>query len=140
MVAERFCVRNSGACTVEGVGDHGLEYMTGGRVVILGPTGRNLAAGMFGGVAFVYAPDRDVLRLNCNLELVELESVESAEDIAELKELIQKHADYTGSTVATGMLDSWEQSLSHFVKVMPRDYKRALMELAAESAVAAATN
>ena len=141
MAAERFCVRNSGARTVvEGVGDHGLEYMTGGRVVILGPTGRNLAAGMSGGVAFVYAPDRDVLRLNCNLELVELESVDSAEDVAELKELIQLHADYTGSTVATGILESWEHSLSQFVKVMPRDYKRALTELAAESEVASATD
>ena len=109
---ERFCVRNSGArAVVEGVGDHGLEYMTGGRVVILGPTGRNLAAGMSGGVAFVYAPDRDVLRLNCNLELVELElQVESAEDIEELKQLIQQHADYTGSTVALGILESWVQS------------------------------
>jgi glutamate synthase (NADPH/NADH) large chain len=141
MAAERFCVRNSGARTVvEGVGDHGLEYMTGGRVVILGPTGRNLAAGMSGGVAFVYAPDRDVLRLNCNLELVELESVDSAEDAAELKELIQLHADYTGSTVATGILESWEHSLSQFVKVMPRDYKRALTELAAEAEVASATD
>ena len=141
MAAERFCVRNSGAQTVvEGVGDHALEYMTGGRVVILGPTGRNLAAGMSGGVAFIYAPDRDVLRLNCNLELVELESVESAEDSAELKELIQRHADYTGSTVAKGILETWEQSLGQFVKVMPRDYKRALAELAAESKVAVATN
>ncbi len=141
MAAERFCVRNSGAQTVvEGVGDHALEYMTGGRVVILGPTGRNLAAGMSGGVAFIYAPDRDVLRLNCNLELVELESVESAEDSAELKELIQRHADYTGSTVAKGILETWEQSLSQFVKVMPRDYKRALAELAAESKVAVAAN
>jgi glutamate synthase (NADPH/NADH) large chain len=141
MAAERFCVRNSGAQTVvEGVGDHALEYMTGGRVVILGPTGRNLAAGMSGGVAFIYAPDRDVLRINCNLELVELESVESAEDSAELKELIQRHADYTGSTVAKGILETWEQSLSQFVKVMPRDYKRALAELAAESKVAVATN
>ena len=111
-----------------------------GRVVILGPTGRNLAAGMSGGVAFVYAPDRDVLRLNCNLELVELESVDSAEDAAELKELIQLHADYTGSTVATGILESWEHSLSQFVKVMPRDYKRALTELAAEAEVASATD
>ena len=141
MAAERFCVRNSGAQTVvEGVGDHALEYMTGGRVVILGPTGRNLAAGMSGGVAYIYAPDRDVLRLNCNLELVELESVESAGDSAELKELIQRHADYTGSTVAKGILETWEQSLSQFVKVMPRDYKRALAELAAESKVAVATN
>jgi glutamate synthase (NADPH/NADH) large chain len=141
MAAERFCVRNSGAQTVvEGVGDHALEYMTGGRVVILGPTGRNLAAGMSGGVAFIYAPDRDVLRLNCNLELVELESVESAEDSAELKGLIQRHADYTGSTVAISILETWEQSLSQFVKVMPRDYKRALAELAAESKVAVAAN
>ena len=138
MAAERFCVRNSGArAVVEGVGDHGLEYMTGGRVVILGPTGRNLAAGMSGGVAFVYAPDRDVLRLNCNLELVELESVESAEDIEELKQLIQQHADYTGSTVALGILESWAQSLNQFVKVMPRDYKRALAEMAAKAEVAA---
>jgi len=112
--------------------------MTGGRVVILGPTGRNLAAGMSGGVAFVYAPDRDALRLNCNLELVELESVESAEDIEELKQLIQQHADYTGSTVALGILESWVQSLSQFVKVMPRDYKRALAEMAAKPEVAAA--
>ena len=95
---------------------------------------------MSGGVAYIYAPDRDVLRLNCNLELVELESVESAEDSAELKELIQRHADYTGSTVAKSILETWEQSLSQFVKVMPRDYKRALAELAAESKVAVATN
>ena len=140
MAAERFCVRNSGARTVvEGVGDHGLEYMTGGRVVILGPTGRNLAAGMSGGVAFVFAPDRDTLRLNCNLELVELEPVETTEDIEELKELIQKHAEYTGSTVASGILESWEQSLPQFVKVMPRDYKRALAEMAEESEVSVVT-
>ena len=140
MAAERFCVRNSGARTVvEGVGDHGLEYMTGGRVVILGPTGRNLAAGMSGGVAFVFAPDRDTLRLNCNLELVELESVETTEDIEELKELIQKHAECTGSTVASGILESWEQTLPQFVKVMPRDYKRALAEMAEESEVSVVT-
>jgi glutamate synthase (NADPH/NADH) large chain len=132
MAAERFCVRNSGArAVVEGVGDHGLEYMTGGRVVILGPTGRNLAAGMSGGVAYVYAPDRDAFRLNCNLELVELETVKAEADIAELKELIGKHANLTGSTVAAGILDTWADSLPAFVKVMPRDYKRALAEMAA---------
>ncbi len=139
MAAERFCVRNSGArAVVEGVGDHGLEYMTGGRVVILGPTGRNLAAGMSGGVAYVYAPDRDAFRLNCNLELVELETVEAEADIAELKELIGKHANLTGSTVAAGILDTWAESLPAFVKVMPRDYKRALAEMAAAEALEAA--
>ena len=140
MAAERFCVRNSGASAViEGVGDHGLEYMTGGRAVILGPTGRNFAAGMSGGVAYVFAPDRDEFRLNCNLELVDLEDVEAEADVAELKELIEKHSNYTGSTVASGILDSWDDSLSKFVKVMPRDYKRALEELAAEEAATAGT-
>jgi glutamate synthase (NADPH/NADH) large chain len=140
MAAERFCVRNSGASAViEGVGDHGLEYMTGGRAIILGPTGRNFAAGMSGGVAYVFAPDRDEFRLNCNLELVDLEDVEAEADVAELKELIEKHSNYTGSTVASGILDSWDESLPNFVKVMPRDYKRALAEMAAEEAAAAGT-
>jgi len=139
--AERFCVRNSGGrAVVEGVGDHGLEYMTGGRVVILGPTGRNLAAGMSGGVAYVFAPDRDTLRLNCNLELVELEAVEDAADVAELRELIERHARFTGSTVAEAILTSWETSLPQFVKVMPRDYKRALAELAAEEQLVTSGN
>src|SRR5690606_17137177 len=86
IAAERFCVRNSGAKAVaEGVGDHGLEYMTGGRAVILGPTGRNFAAGMSGGVAFVYAPDRDELCMNTNQELVDMDPVDDLDDIAELK-------------------------------------------------------
>lgn len=127
--AERFCVRNSGAnAVVEGCGDHGLEYMTGGRVVFLGPTGRNFAAGMSGGVAYVYG-DRDEFRMNCNLEMVELEPVEEAIDIAELKELIQKHANYTGSTVAQRILNDWDTELSRFTRVMPTDYKRALKEM-----------
>jgi len=137
MAAERFCVRNSGAsAVVEGVGDHGLEYMTGGRVVILGPTGRNLAAGMSGGVAYVFAPDRDTLRLNCNLELVELENVVDAADVAELRTLIERHASFTDSAVAGRILASWKASLPQFVKLMPRDYKRALAELAAEEQLA----
>jgi glutamate synthase (NADPH/NADH) large chain len=139
MAAERFCVRNSGVrAVVEGVGDHGLEYMTGGRVVVLGPTGRNFAAGMSGGIAYVHAPDRDAFRLNCNLELVDLESVEAGGDIAELKDLISRHANLTGSTVAAGILDTWAESLPAFVKVMPRDYKRALAEMATEAELAAA--
>ena len=137
--AERFCVRNSGAvAVVEGCGDHGLEYMTGGRVVILGPTGRNFAAGMSGGVSYVYAPDRAVFEANCNPELVDLESVTDEEDVVELRELITRHQVFTGSTVAARILDHWDSSLKKFVKVMPRDYKRALKELQAEAAASAA--
>ena len=132
VAAERFCVRNSGAKTViEGVGDHGCEYMTGGRVVILGPTGRNFAAGMSGGIAYIYDPEDQFLP-NCNLGMVELEKVEDMDDIAELKELIENHLEYTGSDVAKRVLDDWDNSLGQFVKVMPVDYKRALAELAAE--------
>ncbi|WP_437225171.1 glutamate synthase large subunit [Planctomicrobium sp. SH661] len=139
IAAERFCVRNSGAkAVVEGVGDHGLEYMTGGKAVVLGPTGRNFAAGMSGGVAYVYAPDVDELRMNTNLELVDFETVEDIDDVAELKEMIEKHQMYTGSPVAQRILDNWDQALSDFVKVMPRDYKRALAERKAEAAAEAA--
>tara|TARA_R110002072_G_scaffold13481_1_gene56726 strand:- start:186737 stop:191422 length:4686 start_codon:yes stop_codon:yes gene_type:complete len=138
VAAERFCVRNSGArAVIEGVGDHGLEYMTGGRVVVLGQTGRNFAAGMSGGVAYVFAEDKEKFRLNCNLGLVDLDPVETDEDIAELKELIEKHSNYTGSTVAAEILDNWNESLPKFIRVMPRDYKRALEELAAEQAAEA---
>jgi glutamate synthase (NADPH/NADH) large chain len=134
--AERFGVRNSGATTViEGVGDHGCEYMTGGRVVILGPTGRNFAAGMSGGIAYVWAPDRDAFRVQCNLGMVELEDVVDEEDIAELRGLIEAHANHTGSTVATDVLDRWDDVLGEFVKVMPTDYKRVLEERKARSTV-----
>ncbi len=126
--AERFCVRNSGAMTVvEGVGDHGLEYMTGGRAVILGPTGRNFAAGMSGGIAYVWDPQEKLLG-NCNLEMVQLEAVEADEDIAELKDLIAKQHKYTQSTVAAAILDDFANQLPKFRKVMPIDYKRALAE------------
>ena len=136
--AERFCVRNSGAHTViEGVGDHGCEYMTGGRVVILGPTGRNFAAGMSGGVAYVWAPDRDAFRINCNLGMVALENVVDEEDVAELQSLVETHARHTGSTVAAEVLDRWDTVLSEFVKVMPTDYKRVLEEQKAKSVVTA---
>ncbi len=132
--AERFAVRNSGALAViEGVGDHGCEYMTGGRVVILGPTGRNFAAGMSGGIAYVWAPDRDDFRLKCNLGMVELEDVTEG-DAAELKELIGLHQEYTGSTVAEKVLVDWPASIGSFVKVMPTDYKRVLEEMKAKEA------
>ena len=126
--AERFAVRNSGArAVIEGVGDHGCEYMTGGRVVILGPVGRNFAAGMSGGVAYVWDPDERLLA-NCNLGMVELESVEAEEDVEELRGLIDRHRDQTGSTVAEDVLARWDETLPQFVKVMPTDYKRVLME------------
>ncbi|NOY43702.1 MAG: glutamate synthase subunit alpha [Planctomycetes bacterium] len=126
--AERFAVRNSGAQTViEGVGDHGCEYMTGGRVVILGPTGRNFAAGMSGGVAYLWDP-QEQLRANCNRGMVELEKVEDEDDVAELKQLIELHQNHTESTVAADLLDRWDETLPQFVKVMPTDYKRVLEE------------
>jgi glutamate synthase (NADPH/NADH) large chain len=127
--AERFCVRNSGAhAVVEGVGDHGCEYMTGGRAVILGPTGRNFAAGMSGGVAYVWDPE-DVFLGNCNLAMVELERLETEEEVNEVKNLIELHQQYTGSAVAERVLADWDSSVSQFVKVMPTDYKRVLAEM-----------
>jgi len=126
--AERFCVRNSGArAVVEGVGDHACEYMTGGRVVVLGPTGRNFAAGMSGGIAYVWDPGRQ-FEAQCNLEMVELEPLADAEDIEELRQLIRRHVDYTDSRVGRRVLEDWQQCVGQFVKVMPTDYKRVLEE------------
>jgi glutamate synthase (NADPH/NADH) large chain len=134
LAGERFAVRNSGAhAVVEGVGDHGCEYMTGGRVVVLGPTGRNFAAGMSGGVAYVYDVARRFPK-QCNLELVDLD-VLSDVDAEEVKALIKEHAQRTGSLVARNVLADWERGArSRFVKVMPRDYKRALAEMAERAA------
>ncbi len=130
IAAERFCVRNSGASVViEGVGDHGCEYMTGGRAVILGPTGRNFAAGMSGGVAYVYDPEGK-FEANCNKAIVLLETP-SAEDYAELADLISNHKTYTGSDVAAAILDGWNKQKAHFVKVIPVDYKKVLEARAA---------
>ncbi|TWU04226.1 glutamate synthase large subunit [Stieleria varia] len=129
--AERFAVRNSGArAVVEGVGDHGCEYMTGGRVVVLGPTGRNFAAGMSGGIAYVWDRKGD-FNLNCNLALVELESIEPGEEEAEVKQMITDHRDLTGSDVAESALADWNGFLSQCVKVMPVDYKRVLKQMKA---------
>ncbi len=137
LAGERFAVRNSGAmAVVEGVGDHGCEYMTGGRVVVLGPTGRNFAAGMSGGIAYVYDKDRR-FEGRCNLDLVDLEPL-SEDDDEEVKALISEHAQRTGSLVARNLLASWERRRDQFVKVMPRDYKRVLAERdAAEGALSA---
>jgi glutamate synthase domain-containing protein 3 len=128
IAAERFCVRNSGATVVvEGIGDHGCEYMTGGRAVILGPTGRNFGAGMSGGEAFVYDPNKDFVR-KCNLDTFELEYLKNKNDLTDLKELIEKHFKYTGSKVAESLLDDWGNQINNFIKVMPTDYKRVLEE------------
>jgi len=137
--AERFAVRNSGATAViEGVGDHGCEYMTGGRVVILGPTGRNFAAGMSGGIAYVWDVEHNFLE-HCNLGMVELEKVTADEDVAELKNLIEWHRQHTQSAVAQGVLDRWPEVLDQFVKVMPIDYKRVLEEQKYKSVEVVAT-
>jgi glutamate synthase domain-containing protein 3 len=125
LAGERFAVRNSGArAVVEGVGDHGCEYMTGGRVVVLGPTGRNFAAGMSGGVAYVLDVDGD-FESRCNMSIVSFEEIDEA-DAAELRELIEEHRARTGSPVAARVLEEWGQKLPRFVKVMPNDYRRVL--------------
>ena len=129
IAAERFCVRNSGArVVVEGIGDHGCEYMTGGRAVILGKTGRNFGAGMSGGIAYVYDKDQNFEK-KCNLSTFELEKIKVKEDIEELKELIENHFRYTKSSVAKKILDNWKKELFNFKKVMPTDYKRVLQEM-----------
>jgi glutamate synthase (NADPH) large chain len=125
VVGERFCVRNSGAlAVVEGVGDHGCEYMTGGRVVVLGPTGRNFAAGMSGGIAYVY--DRDgAFETRVNYEMVAIEHIDG-DDRVFLRSTVERHLELTGSTVARRLLAAWSVEISHFRKVMPTDYKRVL--------------
>nr|KJB46762.1 hypothetical protein B456_008G269600 [Gossypium raimondii] len=129
MAAERFCVRNSGAkAVVEGVGDHGCEYMTGGTVVVLGKTGRNFAAGMSGGIAYVLDVDGK-FQSRCNPELVDLDKIEEEEDIVTLKMMIQQHQRHTNSQLAREVLAAFESLLPKFIKVFPRDYKRVLAKM-----------
>jgi glutamate synthase (NADPH/NADH) large chain len=164
VAGERFAVRNSGAtAVVEGVGDHGCEYMTGGIVVCLGPTGRNFAAGMSGGIAYVLDESGDFAR-RCNLAMVELEPIAAEDEALEalyhqggdlaahgrvdlsrdmtrydalrLRQLVEQHLHYTGSAVARQVLADWANSLPKFVKVMPVDYRRALTQLLAEQQAA----
>src|SRR5271165_337496 len=124
-VGERFCVRNSGAvAVVEGVGDHGCEYMTGGKVVVLGPTGRNFGAGMSGGIAYVYDPDR-TFGERFNPEMVDAEPLDES-DSDWLHEIIARHGTETESPVAARILAAWDRTMADFVKVMPRDYRRVL--------------
>ena len=132
IAGERFAVRTSGAtAVVEGVGDHCCEYMTGGKVIVLGSTGRNFAAGMSGGIAYVFDPENKFTQGLCNEETIEFEEIE-AEEGKELKTLIERHVDYTNSNKASELLKDWERNLSKFVKVMPIEYKRALKRLETE--------
>ena len=132
IAGERFCVRNSGiTAVVEGIGDHGCEYMTGGKVVILGKTGRNFAAGMSGGIAYVFDKNNKFSTELCNLEMVELEGL-SDNDKTELFVLIKNHYHYTESERAFDILENWNENANYFTKVIPTDYKRALEQLAKE--------
>ena len=131
IAAERFCVRNSGAdAVVEGVGDHGCEYMTGGRVVVLGETGGNFAAGMSGGIAYVWDP-RHRFPGRCNMEMVELERLEDPEERRQVRRMVERHLKLTGSAPARTVLTDWDKAADDFVKVMPTDYKRVLHERSA---------
>ena len=130
IAGERFAVRNSGAITVvEGVGDHCCEYMTGGKVIVLGSTGRNFAAGMSGGIAYVYDPENKFVNGLCNTETIDFEDI-LAEDAADLKGWIEKHILYTESKLGERLLADWDNSLKNFVRVMPTEYKKALERLA----------
>jgi glutamate synthase (NADPH/NADH) large chain len=129
VAGERFAVRNSGAATVvEGVGDHACEYMTGGRVVVIGRTGRNFAAGMSGGIAYVLDEAGDFKR-RCNLGMVDLEPLVDVEDVELVKDLLSRHIRYTQSAVAARLLVNWERTREKFVKVMPKDYKRVILAI-----------
>ncbi|WP_301172838.1 glutamate synthase large subunit [Brevibacillus nitrificans] len=130
MAGERFCVRNSGmTAVVEGVGDHGLEYMTGGRVVVLGQVGKNFAAGMSGGTAYVLVENKEEFAASCNQEMVLLEQLQEERERKEVKQLLEKHVAFTGSKHAQKLLDQWEQTVTKFVKVIPKDYKQIILTL-----------
>ena len=138
MAGERFCVRNSGVdAVVEGVGDHGCEYMTKGNVICIGKTGRNFAAGMSGGIAYVL-DEAGNFPLSCNKEMVDLEKLELPEDVEFVKEMLRKHVRYTRSEKAQRLLENWDQTQRQFVKVYPRDYRRVMEARKAASAATAA--
>jgi glutamate synthase (ferredoxin) len=140
VAGERFMVRNSGAVgVVEGTGDHGCEYMTGGRAVIIGKTGRNFGAGMSGGIAYVLDEDGD-FATRCNLEMVGLEALEEPEDLDLVKGLLERHVQYTASSVARRILENWPAMAKRFVKVMPKEYRRVLEQRRHESERMAARN
>ncbi len=129
MAGERFAVRNSGVdAVVEAVGDHGCEYMTGGHVVVLGPAGSNFGAGMSGGIAYVLDEVGDFPG-RVNKQMVDLESLEDAEEIARVRAMIERHLQYTGSARARHVLDNWDDMMPKFVRIMPKDFKRAVASL-----------
>jgi len=131
MAGERFCIRNSGLfAVVEGVGDHACEYMTGGRVIVLGKTGRNFGAGMSGGIAYVWDVDGG-FKDKCNLSMVQLEKVDADDEVV-LNDLIRRHQVYTKSNIAKKVMDNFHMELKKFVKVMPLEYKRILEQKALE--------
>jgi glutamate synthase domain-containing protein 3 len=133
MAGERFAVRNSGCkAVIEGVGDHGCEYMTGGTVVVLGKTGRNFGAGMSGGIAYVFDEDRKFNR-RCNQGMVDLEQVSEQDDIAALKQMLESHAQLTDSAAAKRLLSDFENSRKRFVKVFPHEFRRVLLERAGKA-------
>jgi glutamate synthase (ferredoxin) len=134
VAGERFAVRNSGAAAVvEGVGDHGCEYMTGGRVIVLGKTGRNFAAGMSGGIAYVLDAG-GLFRNRCNTAMVTLEALDDPEDVDVVRSMVVRHVQYTASELGARVLRDWDALRSLFVKVMPRDYKRVLLAQAKAAA------
>ncbi len=135
IAGERFAVRNSGVdAVVEGIGDHGCEYMTGGTVIVLGETGRNFAACMSGGITYVYDLHKN-FKENCNPETIDFEKIVEKEDIKLLRTLIEKHFKYTNSKIAKEILNQWELSAKNFVKVIPTEYKQALKRLANEEKI-----
>lgn len=130
IAGERFCVRNSGAmAVVEGIGDHGCEYMTGGITIVLGDIGRNFAAGMSGGIAYLYSSDGNFDEKKFNLEMVELEDLQ-LKDLKTVKDLVYNHVEYTKSSKGIEILKNWKELSKNFIKVMPTDYKRALETMA----------
>lgn len=133
MAGERFAVRNSGAtAVVEGIGEHGCEYMTGGKVVILGEVGKNFAAGMSGGIAYIHTADREAFKQLCNTEMIDFEQLSDEREIAELRSTIEKHAAYTDSEKASFILENWEAELAYFVKVIPIDYRSMMHQIDAQ--------
>jgi glutamate synthase domain-containing protein 3 len=133
IAGERFGVRNSGAeVVVEGVGDHGCEYMTGGRMIVLGKTGRNFAAGMSGGIAYIWNPEKKFEKL-VNGEMVDLDALQEENEIQYVHSMIQSHFNLTKSNRAKHLLDNWSQEVKNFIKVIPRDYKKALEKQKEES-------
>lgn len=131
---ERFAVRNGVNVVVEGIGDHGCEYMTGGSVVVLGDVGKNFAAGMSGGIAYVLAEDAKAFKRKCNLEMILFESLEDEKEIQQIKAMLKRHAAYTNSQKAQDLLAQWEDSVKKFVKVIPKNYKQMLASIEEQKA------